>query len=77
MGGKGEIGSKAGEVIGVVAEVPTMDSQGKMLEKWRFCWQLVGLMWTEVQKPSLSTCRSISRKVPWEGEMVQVKLLLG
>ena len=33
---------------------------------------MVGLMRTEVWEPSLSTCMSISRKVTWEGEKVQV-----
>ena len=81
-GGKsrGEIGGEAGEVTGVVANAPTTDDLGKrygtfrgwQLEKWRYCWWLAGLMWMEVQKPDLSTKMSISRKVTWEGEMVQV-----
>ena len=84
MGGKGrgEIRGEAGEVTGVVANVPTTDSVEKsmehlvyggwQLEKWRYYWWLVGLMWTKVRKPDLSTKMSISRKVTWEGEMVQV-----
>ena len=53
------------EVTGVVASVPTMDGLGKsneqlvdggwQLENWRYCWGLVGLMWTEVWEPDLST----------------------
>ena len=27
---------------------------GWQLEKWRYCWWFVGLMWTEVRKPDLS-----------------------
>ena len=62
--GRGEIGGEAGEVTGVVADAPTTDGLGKgmerlvdgvwQLEKWRYCWWLVGLMWTEVQKSDLS-----------------------
>ena len=40
---------------------------GWQLEKLRYCWLLVGLMWTEVQNADLSTNMSISRKVTWEG----------
>ena len=57
--GRGEIGGEAGEVTGVVADVPTMDG-GWQLEKCRYCWWLVGLMWTEVRKSDLSTKMSIS-----------------
>ena len=43
--GKGRISGEAGEVTGVVANVPTMDSLGKwfgtfsgwQLEMWRYC----------------------------------------
>ena len=78
--GRGEIRGEAGEVTGVVANVPTTNSLGKryrvfsgwQLEKRRYCWWLVGLMWIEVQKPNLSTNMLISIKVTWEGEMVQV-----
>ena len=57
--GRGEIGGEAGEVTGVVADTPTTDGFGIgmerlvdgrwQLEKWRYCWWLVGLMWTEIQ----------------------------
>ena len=66
--GKGEIGSEAGEVIGVIANASTwmaweksmerLVDGGWQLEKWRYCWWLVAMMWTQVQKPSLSTCMS-------------------
>ena len=85
MGGKGrgEIRGDAGEVSGVIANVPPMDGLRKkgmeylvdggwQLEKWRYCWWFLGLMWTEMRKPDLSTNMSISRKVIWEREMVQV-----
>ena len=46
--GRGEIGGEAGEVTGVVANVPTMEDLGEryrtfsgwgwQLEKWRYCW---------------------------------------
>ena len=83
-GGKGrvEFGGEAGKVTGVVADAPTTDGLGKRYGtfsgwgmaagKWRYCWWLVGLMWTEVRKSDLSTKISISRKMTWEGEMVQV-----
>ena len=80
--GRGEIGSEAGEVNGVVANVPTMDDLGiryRTFSGWGMETRKVevllvigGLMWTEVQKPDLSTKMSISRKVIWEREMVQV-----
>ena len=56
MDGKcsGEIRGESGEVTGVVADVPNMDSLGKsyevfdgwvwQLEKWSYCWWLVRLM---------------------------------
>ena len=55
-GGKGR--GEIREVIGVVADARTTDGLGKrygtfsgwQLEKWRYCWWLVGLMWTEVRK---------------------------
>ena len=73
--GRGEVRGEAGEVTGVVADTPTTDGFGIgmerlvdgrwQLEKWRYyCW-LVGLMWTEVRNPNLSTKMSISRKVTW------------
>ena len=67
MGGKGraEIRGEAGEVSGVLQmHLPWMAWEkgmerlvdgGWQLEKWRYCRWLVGLMWTEVQKPYLST----------------------
>ena len=58
--GRGEIGGEAGEVTGVVADAPTMDGLGKGMErlvdggwqpeKWRYCWWLVVLMWTDKQR---------------------------
>ena len=77
--GRGEIGGEAGEVTGVVANAPTTDGLGKRygtFNGWGMAagkvevllW-LVGLMWTEVRKPDLSTKMSISRKVTWEGEI--------
>ena len=79
--GKGEIRSKAREVTGVVADALTIDSLTKRCgayggwmmaaEKVVSC-RLVGLIWTVVWKPSLSTYMSVSRKVTWKGEMVQV-----
>ena len=63
---RGETISDAEEVIELVADAPTMNSLEKCtehlvdggwpLDKWRYCWLLVGLMWPEVRKPSLSTC---------------------
>ena len=46
---RGEIGGEAGEVIGVVANAPTMDGLGERyrtfngwgMEKWRYCWYYV------------------------------------
>jgi hypothetical protein len=68
---RGEIRSEIGKVIGIVADAPTTDILGKMyghlvdggwhLGKQRYCWWLGGLMWTEVWKPSLLTCMSISK----------------
>ena len=67
IGGKsrGEMGNEIGKVTGMTADVPTTDSLEKKMEF--FCgWEmaageieilLVGLMWTEVQKPSLLTSR--------------------
>ena len=52
--GRGEIGGEAGEVTGVVADVPwekgmeCLVDGGWQLEKWRYYWSLVGLMWMEV-----------------------------
>ena len=65
MGGKGrsEIGGEVGEVTGMVANVPTTDGLGKRYGT---------LMWTEMQKPDLSTKMSIFRKLTWEEKMVQV-----
>ena len=59
--GRGKIRGEAGEVTGVVANVPTriawekgmkhLVDGGWQLEKLRYCCWLVGLMWTEVGKP--------------------------
>jgi hypothetical protein len=76
--GRGEVRGEAGEVTGVVADVSTTNGLGKrngvfggwQLEKWRYCYWLVGLMWTEVQNSDLSTNMPISRKMKWEGGMV-------
>ena len=64
-GGRGEIGGEAGEVTGVVANAPAMDSLGKRYETfsgWGMAAGKVeillavggGLMWTEVWKPDLN-----------------------
>ena len=57
--GRGEIRGEAGEITRMVANAHTTNGQAKgiehlvdgggQLEKWRYCWWLVGLMWTEVQ----------------------------
>ena len=62
---RGEIRGEAGEVSGVVANAPTANGLGErystlvdggwQLEKWRYCWWLVGLMWMEVQKSDFRT----------------------
>ena len=67
--GRGEIGNEIGKVTGMVADAPSMDSLVKrygdfmngmwQLEKWRYCWWLVGFMWTKVQKSSISTSRKV------------------
>ena len=82
--GRGEIGSEAGEFTGVVANAPTTDGLEKRYEtfsglgmaagKVKVLLVVGGLMWTEVRKSDLSKKMSISRKVTWEGEMVQVNL---
>ena len=75
MGGKcrGEIRIKLEKSMGWLH---TTDKLGKgtdlvdgglQLENWRYCWWLLGLIWTELQRPNMSTCMSISRKMTWEG----------
>ena len=64
--GRGEIRVEVGKVTGMVSHAPNTNSLGIkygafggwQLEKWRYCWWLVAMMWTQVQKPSLSTCMS-------------------
>ena len=75
-GGKGgEIGGEAGEVTGVVADVPTTDGLGKRhgtFSGWGMAAGKVevllvvgGLKWTDVRKSDLSTKMSISRRGKW------------
>ena len=54
----------AGEEVDEVAG----GAGGMGVEKWRYCWWLLGLMWTDVRKSDLSTKMSISRKVTSKGE---------
>ena len=66
------------DIITAVEMFKELD-EGWQLEKWRYCWWLVGLMWTDVRKSYLSTKMSISRKVTWEGEihyLVQLNTIL-
>ena len=80
--GRGEIGGEAGEVTGVAENAPTTDGLGKrygMFSGWGMAAGKVEVLLViggfdvdEVRKSDLSIKMSISRKVTWEGEMVQV-----
>ena len=75
---KGEIRGEFRQVTGMAVDMATqiaceidikhLRDGGYELEKWRRCWCLVGLIWSEVWKLIFST----SRKVTWERVMVKV-----
>ena len=67
----GEIGGVGMEVIWGAADLVPLDGQrmehlvdtGWQLEKWKYCWSLVGLMWVCCKHTSLS------RKVTLKGKI--------